>query len=1066
MKKYLILSFLLSFTLLNAQINFYDKDINKIKNDLSSKTTMQKLLLIDNYIGSNPELADLYLYKAQLEFSMKDFIGVEKTLAEHLDNDFFPAAQWKDAAYLLGMSFYLEKKPNDAQEVFNKIAEKYPDDSTASFFLNLISQTSRSTATKNMTAEIDTEYINSLNRDYSTENQEEIGNYLYLLYRKSVSIIKNNLFNYVQEGAIKINSTDDAQILENFPLAYDSKHFKVVSTEALLINPDGSVSKIDGSQIEIQASAEENKKNVLIKSSNLAKGTILCYKVAFKGIEDKKEELPNASDIFYVASGIQTYKKNYTVSFPSELGFYLIPDGVNDFLPEESVSDGITTVSYTCTNPEILQLSQLENVCIFDISPKIILTSYEDWNGFGKWFAPKYNATAKRRLAQSSPILAKLPSSKSEKLKAIYRYVQKNISTSGECVFLPQQTPDETVQTGRATVADKNALLASALNSAGIKSCPMLVSSVNNGQISADLPVPSAFNHIITYVPAQDGISKDLYLDSCSKFTAYDNLTLQLQAVNGLIIEDSGKTEVVSTPVIDATLNTMTEDYKIVVDNIGSAKINLAQEITGSFAEYFRMQLAENGVESDASKKDYFYRVQKEIFPNLKPEQMTIKEDNPYSGNFYLAIDTTADNVTELLLDGRQILNFQLGDLGEWFSMPPETQYVYRKDFAFSFKKKMECRFPENYRITEHNLQNIFKENKYFLFKFSADKLSDNHFILDSELQLRDVVIPAEELQYLNQYIGILLQSFQFKIVMENPDIDYESFFDPLIEKYRQADIYKNYISRLFALKKFERAEEVAVEAKTYFPDEHYFSLVLAMIDYELKKFDNCLDELLSLLEKTPDDVIVYEYLAQLYRQTNDDAHYLDILLKAHEKFPKELSFINSLVEFYRKNDKIDTAVGLLKDALKDNESNSNIYADLGYLYSVVKDFDNAKLYLEKAIKLDENNSYALNNLAWLYCENNILPESAVTFAQKACELEPNNDNFLDTLAEAYYQVHRYDKAVEAIKKAIDINPGYDYLQKQLLKFEEALKNQSGNEENPSADSQTGANDEDVSDGE
>lgn len=1059
MKKYLILFFLLSFTLLNAKINFYDKDINKIKNDLSSKTTMQKLLLLDNYIGNSPELADLYLYKAKLEFSMKDFIGVEKTLTARLESNLFSESQWKEAAFLLGMSFYHDKKLQDARQIFDEIAEKYPEDSTASFFLNLISQSTKNTAIQNVIAGIDTEYINSLNRDYSTENQEEIGSYLYLLYKKDVSIIKNDIFDYIQEGAIKINSTDNVQILENFPIAYDSKHFKVISAEALLINPDGTITKINGNQIEIQTAADDSKKNILIKSSGLSKGTILCYKAAFKGIENKKEELPNVSDIFYVASGIQTYKKNYTVSFPSELGFYLIPDGVSDFLPEETVNNGTTTFSYTCTNPEILQLSQLENVCIFDISPKIVLTSYDDWNDFGKWFAPKYNATAKQALPPDSPIFPNLPDGKLEQLKAIYRYMQKNISTSGESVFLPQQTLAETLKNNRGTIADKNALLACALENIGIKSYPMLISSVNNGQISADMPAPCAFNHIITYVPAQDGISKALYLDAGTKFTASDNLTLQLQSVNALIIEDSGKTEFVSTPVIDAALNSMTEDYKVIINNIGSAKVNLTQEITGSFAEYFRTQLAEKNAESEDSKKEFFYRVQKEIFPNLKQEQMTLKEDNPYSGNFYLTIDTTADNVTELLLDGKQILNFQLGDLGEWFSMPPETQYDYRKDFAFSFKKKMECLFPENYRIAEHNLQNIFKENKYFLFKFTAEKIADNHFILDSELQLRDVVIPAAEIQYLNQYIGLLLQSFQFKIAMENPNMDYESFFDPLIKKYNQADIYKNYLSRLFALKKFDKAEIVALEAKIYFPDDNYFSLVLAMVDYELKKFDNCREELLYLLEKTPDDVIVYEYLAQLYRQTDDNENYLNILLKAHEKFPKEISFVNSLVEFYRKNDQIDTAVNLLKDALKNDESNSNIYADLGYLYSVIKDFENAKFYLEEAVKLNENNSYALNNLAWLYCENHIQSENAVAFAQKACELEPGNDNFLDTLAEAYYQVQQYEKAVETIKKAIDINPSYDYLQQQLKKFEEALKNQSANDESTSGNSERGVSD-------
>ena len=1040
MKKTLIFFFLLLVVGVNAKINFYDNDIGKIKKDLSSKTTMQKLLLIDNYISKNPNLSDLYLYKAQLEFSMKDFIGVEKTLSKHIEGNLFPDSQWKDAAYLLGMSFYHGKKLEAANEVFNEIVQRFPEDSTAQFFLNLISLPAKSKIEQEQISGIDVEYISMLNRDYSTENQEEIGNYLYLLYKKSISIKKNNLFDYVQEGAIKVNSLDDSKILESFPISYDSKFFKVISTEALMINPDGNISKIEN--IEYQETTSGHTKNIIIKSSDIQKGAILCYKIAFKGLEDKKEESPNVSDIFYVASGIQTYKKNYTVSFPSELGFYLIPDGVNDFLPEETNENGITTFSYTCTNPEILQLSPVENICIFDVSPKIVLTSYDDWNDFGKWFAPKYYAFTKCVLPADCAILADLPDDKLEKLKAIYRYMQKNISTKENVTFLPLQTPDVTLKNAGGNIADKNVLLACALEKVGIKSYPMLLSSVNNGQISADIPAACAFNHIITYVPKQDGIPQALYLDSSTKFTDYNNLTFQLQSTNALIVEDSGKTELVSTPVIDATLNCMVEDYKVIIDNIGCAKVNLTQEISGSFAEYFRTQLAQRESDSQDLKQEYFYQIQKDVFPNLKMNQMTLKEDNPYSGNFYLTIDTTADNVTEILLDGKQILNFQLGDLGEWFSMPPETLYDYRKDFAFSFKKKMECQFPQGYRIAEHNLQNLFKENKYFMFKFNADKIDDNHFILDSELQLRDVIIPAAEISYLNQYIGMLLQSLQFKIVMENPNINYETFFEPLLEKYKQADVYKNYLSRLFALKKLDKAKHIAIEAKQYFPADNYFSLVLAMVEYELEEFDECREELLYLMEKTPDDAIVYEYLAQLYRQTADDKNHYEILIKAHEKFPKEISFVNSLVEYYRKNNQLDSAISLLKETLADNENNSNIHADLGYLYSLAKDFENAKNHLQQAIKLNEDNSYALNNLAWLYCENHVQLEEAVAFALKACDLEPNNDNFLDTLAEAYYQTNQFEKAKEIIKKAIDINPNYNYLHEQLKKIEDAI-NQS-----------------------
>jgi tetratricopeptide (TPR) repeat protein len=49
-------------------------------------------------------------------------------------------------------------------------------------------------------------------------------------------------------------------------------------------------------------------------------------------------------------------------------------------------------------------------------------------------------------------------------------------------------------------------------------------------------------------------------------------------------------------------------------------------------------------------------------------------------------------------------------------------------------------------------------------------------------------------------------------------------------------------------------------------------------------------------------------------------------------------------------------------------------------------------------------------------------------------------------LAEAYYQTKQYEKAMEIIKKAININPNYNYLHEQLKKIENSIKQE--NEDN------------------
>jgi tetratricopeptide (TPR) repeat protein len=80
--------------------------------------------------------------------------------------------------------------------------------------------------------------------------------------------------------------------------------------------------------------------------------------------------------------------------------------------------------------------------------------------------------------------------------------------------------------------------------------------------------------------------------------------------------------------------------------------------------------------------------------------------------------------------------------------------------------------------------------------------------------------------------------------------------------------------------------------------------------------------------------------------------------------------------------------------------------------------------------------AWAHNSIAWLSvcCRRDL--DQALDHAQKAVALAPTNAGHLDTLAEVHFQLGQKDRALEAQRKAIELEPKRGYFQKQLKRIE------------------------------
>ena len=121
---------------------------------------------------------------------------------------------------------------------------------------------------------------------------------------------------------------------------------------------------------------------------------------------------------------------------------------------------------------------------------------------------------------------------------------------------------------------------------------------------------------------------------------------------------------------------------------------------------------------------------------------------------------------------------------------------------------------------------------------------------------------------------------------------------------------------------------------------------------------------------------------------------------------------------------------------------NPDLYSLLGKVYFNRRNWPGVQDAWEKSLALEPDNAEVLNNLAWLYatCEDTRFqdPDRALAMATLAIRLE-NLPHIWDTLAESYYVNEMYSQAVEAGRKALELDPkNRSYYEDQLEKFKKA----------------------------
>lgn len=196
---------------------------------------------------------------------------------------------------------------------------------------------------------------------------------------------------------------------------------------------------------------------------------------------------------------------------------------------------------------------------------------------------------------------------------------------------------------------------------------------------------------------------------------------------------------------------------------------------------------------------------------------------------------------------------------------------------------------------------------------------------------------------------------------------------------------------------------------------------------YKAKRYENALNELLSLDTGPHEEPEISYYLGLCYTRMEDYDNALlhleqvvtlnsDILQKYQSRMV--LSYI------YTISGRLSLAVFELNSLLNEGYESAQVYASLSFISYQQKKIEESIDYLEKAVRLDPENSNALNSLGYILADEGRDVLKGLSLCKRAVSKQPDNPAYLDSLGWAYFKMGRYDEAKENLRRALRITRG------------------------------------------
>ncbi len=394
-------------------------------------------------------------------------------------------------------------------------------------------------------------------------------------------------------------------------------------------------------------------------------------------------------------------------------------------------------------------------------------SDWKEWNDITDWYWNKIyksQLVVTDKLKEKAKEITKNCNTELEKIKAVYKYIQKNfryVAIDLNNGGIKPSTPQSVIDHLYGDCKDLSTLMYVLLKEVGVNAHPVLCRTANYGQIHKDFPCWS-FNHMIVKVVPEDG--KPIWIDPTVKHCSLGEIPWQCEAIRVLTLNEDGTGNMEVTPC---------SKYN---DNVSFVNVNVS--ILDDLSAKFSLELSYKG-ERNISKRYYFEdQTEKDIkeycqdfiaddFVNATIDTFYYSEidsvDQPFKFHFDVTVPNAVQKQGDLFF--LNIDPYKLFTNLSWLSKE-ERKYPLDLDYQKSFYKNIRVNIDTS-RYQVRNLPEIVSESEgeiQYSKKYSV--VENSQIVMQEVYKLKKFYITPERYKYFKKVFENIQKHSGDKIIL------------------------------------------------------------------------------------------------------------------------------------------------------------------------------------------------------------------------------------------------------------------------------------------------------------
>ena len=603
------------------------------------------------------------------------------------------------------------------------------------------------------------------------------------------------------------------------------------------------------------------------------------------------------------------------------------------------------------------------------------LTTFSSWEQIGLWFQglQKDRLTPTPEIKAKTAELLKGRTTDEEKIATLYRYVAtgyRYVSLSfGVGRFQPHPAA-EIMQNKYGDCKDKSTLLSSMLIAAGYHPANVLIHT--SVKLQDDMPIPAAFNHVITEVTVG---KQEYWMDSTTEVAPFRLLTWAIRNKKALLVPVTGTPHVVTTPA-DPPF-TSREEIEIAgkINEIGTAEVHIHVTSRGDSELQLRSFFRNYGEASYQKLMENVVRVIGE------PGDVTnIKVSDPADtiNPFSLECDVKQQNAIEWK-DKTGTLYIPYGSMGlaEEPSDPgPDTEPLPLGGAPGEYRVTMKITLPPAYTMQLPASETVKRDYSEYAATYKQD---GNLFTSDRQLKILQREVPIKRFSDYHAYRVAVTADHNQELTLTRKDTSVAG-----AEKDAKADDLFDAAQAAARAENFQNAIELLQRGLALEPEHKYGWDALAEMYLNAGDLNKAIDNYKHQLQVNPYDDLANNGLGSVYSLQ----HNYDDALKAFQAQvdinPLDKTAHIAIGQIHIVREDYKSAIPELERAVAITPQSPVAHYLLGNAYLNVGQTDKAIEAFEEALKLDSNNPMTWNDIAYALADKDVKLEKAEQYAQSS----------------------------------------------------------------------------------